>query len=173
MEMRLNYLISRIEELIPAEVDKLKETKADVKLAKSRLSWWQHYNLKAEERDRLFIQGQIKAWLGRLESSERRLKWLKNKENGVKTNGYDIVRLKRAPIKNVAEAFGIHTARASRNRLFIKLRAEKTPSCCLYLDTNSYYDFGSSEGGDVIDLVSKLNKCDFKSACRYLEVMGY
>lgn len=53
-------------------------------------------------------------------------------------------------------------------RLWYKLRNERTASCCVYTDTNSFYDFGSGDGGSSIDLFMKLNDCDFKTAIRKL-----
>lgn len=44
------------------------------------------------------------------------------------------------------------------------LRTEKTSSLKLYRNTNSWSDFGSSEGGSVIDFVMKAENVDFKEA---------
>lgn len=44
------------------------------------------------------------------------------------------------------------------------LRIEKTSSLKLYRDTNSWADFGSSEGGSVIDFVMKAENIEFKEA---------
>ena len=43
-------------------------------------------------------------------------------------------------------------------------RREKIPSVCYYLDTNSFYDFGSGTGGTVIDLYMNYNNCSLKEA---------
>lgn len=46
---------------------------------------------------------------------------------------------------------------------------EKTPSLHLYPNTNSYYDFSSDSGGDVIKLFMGLNNIDdFTTACTML-----
>ena len=54
--------------------------------------------------------------------------------------------------------------RSDGKRLWYKLRNERTASCCVYTETNSFYDFGSGEGGSIIDLYMKLNSCDVKEA---------
>lgn len=58
--------------------------------------------------------------------------------------------------------------RSDGKRLWYKLRNEKTASCCVYTETNSFYDFGSGEGGSCLDLYMKLNDCDFKTAIKNL-----
>lgn len=44
------------------------------------------------------------------------------------------------------------------------LRIEKTSSLKLYRDTNSWVDFGSGNGGSIIDFVMKAENVDFKEA---------
>ncbi len=48
-------------------------------------------------------------------------------------------------------------------------RQEKTPSLMIYPDTQSWYDFGSGEGGDAIDFVKKVENIDTKDAINFLE----
>ena len=47
---------------------------------------------------------------------------------------------------------------------FNPIRSEKTSSLKLYRDTNSWSDFGSSEGGSIIDFIMKADSIDFKEA---------
>lgn len=59
--------------------------------------------------------------------------------------------------------------REDGNRMWYKLRDERTPSCCVYKETNSFYDFGdANNSGDVIKLYQILNDCDFKTAIKQL-----
>ena len=51
---------------------------------------------------------------------------------------------------------------------FFKLRDEKTPSARYYPETNSWYDFGASTGGTVIDLVKQLEHVDTTQAVRLI-----
>jgi DNA primase len=47
-------------------------------------------------------------------------------------------------------------------------RSEAKPSFHAYKNKNTWYDFGSHEGGSVIDLVMRLEGVDFKGACSIL-----
>jgi hypothetical protein len=58
--------------------------------------------------------------------------------------------------------------REDGNRMWYKLRDERTASCCVYKETNSFYDFGSGTGGDIFILYQLLNNCDFKTAIKEL-----
>lgn len=48
-------------------------------------------------------------------------------------------------------------------------RMEKTPSFKVNTRLNLYYDHGSGEGGDIVDLGKKLFECDTKELLRRLE----
>ena len=52
---------------------------------------------------------------------------------------------------------------------FSPFRAEAVPSLKVDYRKNLWYDFGSGEGGTMIDLVMKLYKCTFPEAMRILE----
>lgn len=45
---------------------------------------------------------------------------------------------------------------------------EKTPSFVIYTDTNRYWCFGCSQGGDVIHYVQSLHNLSFKETIEYL-----
>lgn len=49
------------------------------------------------------------------------------------------------------------------------LRDEQTPSFKVDYNQNLWYDFGMGEGGSIIDLVMKLERCDFRKAADKLE----
>jgi DNA primase len=49
------------------------------------------------------------------------------------------------------------------------LRDEKTPSLRIYEDTQSWYDFGSGEGGDIIDFIKAAEDIDTKMAINFLQ----
>jgi len=66
----------------------------------------------------------------------------------------DLEELKKIPIKQILDNYGIKVSSAG----FFKLRNEKTASVKLFEDTNSYCDFGSMQGGSVIDLIMNLEK---------------
>ncbi len=48
------------------------------------------------------------------------------------------------------------------------LREERTPSFKVDYAQNLWYDFGLGEGGSIIDLVMRLERCDFTQALRFL-----
>jgi len=88
---------------------------------------------------------------------ERRLRFLMGKSNP--SNCIDLERIKETPITDFVEV----------NRAgFFALRDERTPSCKYYADKNRWHDFGTGEGGTVIDLVMKLYDCSFKEAIKKL-----
>ncbi|KAI4442158.1 hypothetical protein FMM80_18035 [Schaedlerella arabinosiphila] len=48
---------------------------------------------------------------------------------------------------------------------------EKTPSVKLYLETQSFFDFGRACGGDVFDLWMHVRHCDVLEALRSIQVL--
>ena len=83
---------------------------------------------------------------------------------------YDLDKIKEIPIVDVlSDLYGIEAQKKGTNRAFCDIRGEKTPSCCLYLDTNSYCDFGDgNRGGNVINLVQQLSNVGFMEATNIL-----
>ena len=49
------------------------------------------------------------------------------------------------------------------------LRNERTPSFKVNTERNQWYDFGTGEHGDIIDLVCALHHCDMAEALQLLE----
>lgn len=83
---------------------------------------------------------------------------------------YDLDKIKEIPITDVlSDLYGIEARQHGRSRAYCAIRDEKTPSCCLYLDTNSFCDYGDgNRGGNVINLVEYLSNCEFKDAVQML-----
>lgn len=46
--------------------------------------------------------------------------------------------------------------------------SERTPSCTIYPDTDSFYCFGCGAGGDVITFIMKIENLDYAEAVKYL-----
>lgn len=46
--------------------------------------------------------------------------------------------------------------------------SERTPSCMVYTDTESFYCFGCGAGGDVITFIEKIENLDYIEAVRFL-----
>lgn len=168
---------------IDTEKNDLKHTRKKLINLRKSLSYWQHMHITEEKRNIWLIEWQILSILPEIERLEKRIGYLrkvaqieKDKKAGkpvTEIHSFDIENLKRADILEIAKSFGLVPEMSGHRRAFIKLRNERTPSCCLYLDRNAWYDFGSGDHGDVIDLVGKLDHCDFKSACQRLIYMGY
>lgn len=68
---------------------------------------------------------------------------------------YDLKEIKSISCADVAKKYGIELTR-KHNRLWGKLRDEKTASFSINLEKNLWYDFGSGKGGSVIDLVAEI-----------------
>lgn len=83
---------------------------------------------------------------------------------------YDLDKIKEIPITDVlSDLYGIEARQHGRSQAYCAIRDEKTPSCCLYLDTNSFCDYGDgNRGGNVINLVEYLSNCEFKDAVQML-----
>ncbi|WWU66782.1 CHC2 zinc finger domain-containing protein (plasmid) [Clostridium baratii] len=88
-----------------------------------------------------------------------------------KVNYYDVNRLKELPIKEVCEQLGLELKRGSNNKLWTKIRNEKSSSCCINLDKNYWYDFGLGLGGDTIKLVQEVRGITPKEAIKELATM--
>lgn len=84
---------------------------------------------------------------------------------------YNLEDLNSISILDVCEYFGVHVDKKGSS-CFCKLRNEKTASCKLYLNNadghDSFFDFGSSIGGNVIKFVSEYLNCDFQAAIEAL-----
>ena len=71
----------------------------------------------------------------------------------------NIEQAKSIPLEELLLGLGIAPARKSRDQLWYlsPLRSESTASFKVNTAMNSWYDFGTGEGGDIIDLVKKLD----------------
>lgn len=74
--------------------------------------------------------------------------------------GEDIYNAKQVPIK--------HYLNVEKNKIKCPLHEERTPSFQIYERDNRWYCFGCNEGGDVIDLVQKLQNITFVEAVKNL-----
>lgn len=74
--------------------------------------------------------------------------------------------IKSIPIKDYLQQKGIYPTKIYSGYGLYKspFRNEKTPSFKVDYNTNLWHDFGSGEGGSIIDLVMKMHKCSFIQA---------
>lgn len=79
--------------------------------------------------------------------------------------------IKRLPIRDYLSERGLRPTKDNpRYGLYLSpLRAEDTPSFKVDYMQNLWYDFGLGVGGSIIDLVMRLEKCDFAQAVRLLD----
>lgn len=87
----------------------------------------------------------------------------------MKTNDEFLYRLRTAnPIDNVMGAY-VNIIRRGRNYICsCPFHSEKTPSCTVFTDTQSFYCFGCGAGGDVITFIMKIENLDFTEAVKLL-----
>ena len=88
----------------------------------------------------------------------------------------NIEQAKSIPLEELLLRLGIAPSRKSRDQLWYlsPLRSESTASFKVNTAMNSWYDFGTGEGGDIIDLVKKLDRLGSVSdaLARIRELMG-
>ncbi len=82
----------------------------------------------------------------------------------------NITEAKRIHIVDYLHVKGINPTKEMLNDAWFlsPLREEHTPSFKVHLGKNVWYDFGTGEGGDVITLVEKMERCDTSAAVRKL-----
>lgn len=80
---------------------------------------------------------------------------------------FDLKKIKSIPCQNITDKYGIKLEK-KHNRLWGKLRNEKEPSFSINLENNLWYDFGTGEGGSVIDLLMKLENITLGEAIKQL-----
>lgn len=87
----------------------------------------------------------------------------------MKTNDEFLYRLRTAnPIDTVMGAY-VNIIRRGRNYICsCPFHSEKTPSCTVFTDTQSFYCFGCGAGGDVITFIMKIENLDFTEAIKLL-----
>ena len=78
--------------------------------------------------------------------------------------------IKRLPIRTYLAERGLRPTKDNpRYGLYLSpLRKEHTPSFKVDYVQNLWYDFGLGAGGSIIDLVMRLERCDFAQALRLL-----
>lgn len=73
-------------------------------------------------------------------------------------------------IRSLAERFNARPDKSGKCK-YNPLRSEKTSSLQIYDETNSWFDFGSDKGGDIIDFIVEANGCDIPDAINDLCAM--
>jgi len=126
---------------------------------------------KVTEKDFPLIDVLIEMADDRIEDLERQRKHFYNirskHDARYRKHKYDLDEMKKVECR---EFLG-DPASTSINRLQYKApwRDEKAPSLVVYTDSNSWYDFGESCGGSVIDLVMKLYDTTFERSLKIIK----
>lgn len=83
--------------------------------------------------------------------------------------------LKAIPIRDYLDKQGIYPVKEYSGYGMYKspFRDEHTPSFKVDYYRNLWYDFGSGEGGSIIDLVMQMHKCNFIEAADRLNAYGH
>lgn len=72
------------------------------------------------------------------------------------------------PIDSVMSSY-VSLKRQGRNSVCLcPFHSEKSPSCVIYNDTNSFFCFGCGAGGDVITFTMKIENLDYVEAIKFL-----
>jgi len=83
----------------------------------------------------------------------------------------DLIRDARIyPVENLLDSMGCKKGRDGGRKVFYSspFSSDSSPSFCVYLNSNSWFDFSNGDGGDVIQLYMKLKNCSFMTAIKEL-----
>ena len=72
---------------------------------------------------------------------------------------------------SIEDVFASYVSLKHRGSSYICLcpfHSEKTPSCTVYTDTQSYYCFGCGAGGDVITFIKRIENLNYIEAVKFL-----
>ena len=68
----------------------------------------------------------------------------------------------------------VHLIRSGSNyKCLCPFHSEKTPSCTIYTNTQSFYCFGCGAGGDAISFAKKINSIDYGEAVKMLAARAF
>jgi len=180
-----DYSFSQLIAIFP-EAKKIatKKIKDDIKLLKERVvylaKWKIDWQNNVVNKVHFSQQDIYKEWgndsysesLAEVEQKMKKLSFnlsLMDEKKTVSTNSVnesDIAKAKEVPITN------FFTGRLHKhNKLAVgkcPFHNEKTGSFTIYLNQNTFYCYGCSAGGTVIDFVMRVQNLDFLSAVKYL-----
>lgn len=164
----------------PKREDKLIKFKRLLKEAKDWNGFWINRRLKAKtEFETVHSESNIVEWGERIKKCEKNIRYHKKirvEGKPVYNEGksFNVERIKEIPLLDIVKSYGFEVKMAGSYRAFIKLRKnEKTPSCCIDVNKNTFRDYGGDAFGDVIDFVQLQERCDFREACEKLERFDY
>lgn len=83
----------------------------------------------------------------------------------------DLVReAKACPIESILDRIGCKRGRSGGGKVFFSspFSSDSTPSLCVFINQNTWFDYSNGYGGDAIDLYRKVKKCSFPDALQEL-----
>lgn len=72
------------------------------------------------------------------------------------------------PIEDVFSSYTLLRRQGSNFKCLCPFHSERTPSCTVYRDTQSFYCFGCGAGGDVITFIKRIENLNYIEAVRFL-----
>lgn len=72
------------------------------------------------------------------------------------------------PIEDVFNSYASMKRNGVTSKCLCPFHSEKTPSCTVYRDTQSFYCFGCGAGGDVITFIMRIENLSYIEAVRFL-----
>lgn len=127
-------------------------------------------------RKTILLEQLNKAWAVAPDSSDWFFDFIINEYRGglqrkhnpasVATGDFDLDKIKQIPIGELLDDTP-KTVSCGREKFICPLpeHDEKTASFVWYKNNNTYYCFGCGVGGDVIDLIMRLENVSFQDAC--------
>ncbi len=113
------------------------------------------------------VINKYKVWVVEIEQKIKRWEYLHIRSlNKISNKDIDIDELKVEV--RIEQFFNIKEKGHGKTMVCCPIHNDKTPSCAIYHDTNSYYCFGCNSGGSVIDLFIDRDGVSVKEAINCL-----
>ena len=151
-----NEKIDELSEMLKYFKGMQREALASLATSNDDHAWFFEGRLELIDERIARIQAQIKRW-----DFKKHTLYTKHAPKG-----FDLDAIKQIPCENFLPPPTLKNHATSHFKA--PWRNEKSPSLIVYHKQNRWWDFGENIGGTVIDLVMKLEDCDFKEAINYL-----
>lgn len=129
----------------------LSTAELETNLASAQVMHSHTYN----ESERAVIMSVVEELETRLLKLQKQAEWSKKKTSKKSKEQIPLEVLKQYPITNVCDGRNIQRIKAgsNRERILCPGHNEKTPSCVIYTDQNTFYCYSCSKGHSVIDFI--------------------
>ena len=113
-------------------------------------------------KDLSVLEARVKRWAYLKDMSSGKLKERQQREIDLDDLKQDV---------RIEELIGIERKAYGRSQINCPIHTEKTPSCVIYHNQNSFYCYGCHVGGSVIDFVMARDEVSIKEAVKMLTGM--